>query len=257
MATSLDASSLATTPLPAPFQFNFAGHAAIVTGAGDGVGKAVALALAASGAAVVVNDLNPDRADTVAEQITHAGGRALAWQGDVANRFQVAALIENARDAFGRITLLVNAAGVYKTGALEKLDEWDWRRVLDVNLTGAFFCTQLIGRVMADEGGGAIVNIGSIAGNGATLPNGIAYVSSKAGLIGLTQQSARELAPRGIRVNAVCPANLEEDAVPAESALGRPGTVDEVAAAVMFLCSDAARFITGQAIHVDGGAFIP
>ncbi|MCK6580890.1 MAG: glucose 1-dehydrogenase [Anaerolineae bacterium] len=243
-------------PPGAPFSVDLTGHAALVTGAGDGVGRAVALALAAAGAAVVVNDLNPDRADTVAERITVRGGRALAWHADVANRFQVGSMIEAARDAFGRIDLLINAAGVLKRGAMGDLDEWDWRRVLDVNLTGAFFCTQLLSRVMTEEGGGVIVNIGSIAGHGMTLPDSISYVSSKSGLIGLTQQSARELAPRGVRVNAVCPGNLEADAVSSPSAppLGRPGSADEIAGVVLFLCSDAARFITGQALNVDGGA---
>ncbi len=241
--------------LSAPFTVDFSGQTAIVTGAGEGVGRAVALALGAAGAAVVVNDLNPDRADTVAEQIQAGGGRALAWQADVANRFQVASIIENARDTFGRITILVNAAGVLKLGALAGLDEWDWRRVVDVNLTGAFFCTQLLGRVMAEEGGGSIVNICSIAGHPETQAEGISYVTTKAGLIGMTKQSARELAPSGIRVNAVCPGNLNVDsalsALP--PALGRMGTPEEVAAVVLFLCSDAARFITGQAINVDGG----
>lgn len=243
------------TPLTAPFSVDLTGHAAIVTGAGDGVGKAVALALASAGAAVMVNDLNPDRADKIADEIIAGGGRAMAWQGDVANRFQVGSMIENARDAFGRITILVNAAGVMKAEPIEKVDEWDWRRVVDVNLTGAFFCTQLLGRVMADEGGGAIVNIGSIAGHGETIPEGVSYVSTKAALIGLTHQSARELAPRGIRVNAVCPGNLTEDSTVSANApaLDRPGTIEEVASVVLFLCSDAARYVTGQAINVDGG----
>ncbi len=218
------------------------------------MGRAIALALANSGAAIVAHDLNPDRTETVAGMIGEAGGRALGLQGDVTNRFQVAALIEQARDQFGHIHIFANAAGVYKAGSMTRVDEWDWRRQIEVNLTGAFFCTQLIGRVMADEGGGVIVNVASTAGH-RTLPEGVGYVSGKAGVIGLTRQAARELGPQGIRVNAVCPGNVTEaDSPPVgRNALNRSGAPEEVADVVLFLCSDAAGFITGQAINVDGG----
>lgn len=242
----------------APFSVHLAGHAAIVTGGGTGIGRAAALALAAAGAAVMIGDVNPLTADETVAAITEAGGRAAAFQTDVANRFQVSALIETARDQFGRVDILVNAAGVRKLGALSALDEWDWRRVLDVNLTGAFFTTQLLGRVMADEGGGVIVNIASTAGHTATLPDGVSYVASKAGLIGLTRQSARELAPVNVRVNAICPANtLAHDARAGDTPRNmqnRLADPDEIAQVALFLCSDSARFITGQAINVDGGA---
>jgi len=246
------------------FAVNLSGQAAIVTGAGADTGRAIALALAASGAAVVVNDLNPDRAESVAEEIMAAGGQARAWQADVSNRFQVGSLIEGARDAFGRIHILVNAAGALKLGPATQLDEWDWRRLLDVNLTGAFFCAQLIGRVMTDEGGGVIVNVASSAGHPNPLPEGVGYVASKAGLVGMTRQLAREFAPLGIRVNAICPGNIypyppdplspytEKGGEP-PNAQGRWGTPEEVADVALFLCSYAARFITGQAINVDGG----
>lgn len=229
---------------------------AIVTGAGADIGRAIALVLGKAGANVVVNDLNPDRAERVAEEIIAAGGTAFGWQADVANRFQVGSLIENARDKFGRIHILVNAAGAVKLGAMSKLDEWDWRRLLDVNLTGAFFCSQLIGRVMADEGGGVIINIASTAGHPNPLSEGIAYVASKSGLIGMTKQCAREFAPMGIRVNAICPGHIEGNETPSASAtnaLGQLGTAEDIANTALFLCSDAARFIIGQAINVDGG----
>lgn len=243
---------------PSSFTVRLGGRVALVTGAGAGVGRAVARALADAGAAVFAADLNPDRADQIAEEIIQNGGQAAGWQADVASRFQVSSMIENARERFGRVDILVNAAGVVKTGAMSALDEWDWRRIVDVNLTGAFFCSQLLGRVMADEGGGVIVNIASTAGHPNPLPDGVGYTASKAGMIGLTKQTAREFAPLGIRVNAVCPGNIADDSfgqqgeTPA-NAQRRLGTPEEVARVVLFLCSDAASFITGQAINVDGG----
>jgi 3-oxoacyl-[acyl-carrier protein] reductase len=239
------------------FTVSLTGKAALVTGAGAGVGKAVAWALAVSGAAVVANDINPDRAEQVAAEIVSANGRALAWQADVSNRFQVGSMVEAARDTFGRVDILVNAAGVRKLGLMNSLEEWDWRRLLDVNLTGAFFCSQLVGRVMADEGiRGVIVNVASAAGHPNPLPEGVGYVASKAGMSGLTKQCAHEYAAFGIRVNAVCPGNISDDDLPigTRAALGRLGTAEEVASVILFLCSDAASFVTGQAINVDGGA---
>jgi NAD(P)-dependent dehydrogenase (short-subunit alcohol dehydrogenase family) len=238
------------------FSVNLSGQNALVTGAGADTGRAIALAMAASGAAVTVNDINPDRADSVAAEITAAGGHAIPWQADVSNRFQVGSLVEGARDSFGRIHILVNAAGALKLGPAAKLDEWDWRRLLDVNLTGAFFCTQLVSRVMADEGGGVVVNVAASAGHPNPLPDGVGYVASKAGVVGMTKQCAREFAPQGIRVNAVCPGNIleyEDASIIPSNAQARWGAPEEVASVVLFLCSDAARFLTGQAINVDGG----
>jgi NAD(P)-dependent dehydrogenase (short-subunit alcohol dehydrogenase family) len=239
------------------FTVNLKGKVALVTGAGEGIGWAIAAALGAAGAQVFANDINPDRADRIAEHIQAGGGIAQAWDADVSNKLLVGPMIEGLRDRFGRIDLVVNAAGVEKRGRLYDLDEWDWRRILDVNLNGCFFVSQLCGRVMAEEGGGVIVNIASTAGHPQGRAGSPAYASSKAAMIAFTKEMAAEFAPLGVRINALCPANIEGDS-PHPSDLsripqGRLGRPEEVAAAALFLCSEAASFITGQAIHVDGG----
>lgn len=229
--------------------FDFSSRAALVTGGGTGVGRAIALALAAAGASVCVMDINPDRCDTILAELTATGAPTASFHGDVANRFQASAAIEHTREHFGRVDLLVNAAGVFKGGDSLLLDEWDWRRVMDVNLNGVFFMSQLLGRVMADAGGGVMLNLAS---SGAR-PDGVSYVASKAGVLGLTQQLARELAPYHIRCNALLLGAVGEDDMPA----GTPaGMLDDAASAALFLLSDGARFITGQTLTVDGGASI-
>ena len=140
------------------FTVNLADKNALVTGAGAGIGRAIATTLARSGASVSVNDLNIERAETVAEEIIAGGGRATAIHGDISNRFQTANMIERARDAYGKIDILVNAAGVFKAEPMLTIDEWDLRRQIEVNTIGTFFCLQLVGRVMADEGGGIMIN---------------------------------------------------------------------------------------------------
>lgn len=219
-------------------QVDLAGQAALVTGAGAGGGRAIAQALAARGAAVAVSDLNIERADMVAEAILVEGGCAIPLQADVSNRFQAAALIEGARAAFGRIHILVNASGIFHAEPLLKVDEWNWRRQIEVNITGAFFCMQLVGRVMADEGGGSIINLTSVEAVKATLPAGIGYITGGAGLIGMTRQAARELAPHGIRANCIA----SETPITATAGLAN---------AALFLCSDAAKSISGQVLMAD------
>src|SRR5262249_54423453 len=150
------------------------------------------------------------RADKVAQEIVDAGGQAFPWVADIANKFQAAGLIENTRDRFTDLHILVNAAGIQRPSTLIKLDEYDWRRILEVNLTGTFFCTQLGGRVMADSGGGIIINVASVYGHPLPLENNAAYVASKAGIIGFTREAAREFAGYNVRVNAVCPGDIQE-----------------------------------------------
>ncbi len=241
------------------FSVDLTGKAALVTGGALGIGRAIALALGRAGASVFVVDVNPDKTDDVAEAIVAEGGVAQGWYADVSNKLTVGSMIEAMRDAFGKIDIVVNGSSVEKINSFIKLDEWDWRRVIDVNLNGTFFVSQLAGRVMAEEGGGVIVNIASTAGHTLPRANSVSYVASKGGVIGLTKEMARELAPFNIRVNAVCPANIDAlEERPERFELnripqGRLGQPEEVAYVVLFLCSDAASYITGQTIHVDGG----
>lgn len=216
--------------------YSITDRAALVTGAGTDAGRAVALLLAAQGAAVGVGDINPDAIDSVVDAITAAGGRAVGLHGDVANRFQAAALIEGTRDAFGRLDIVVNAASVHRTGPFNTLDEWDWRRVLEINVTGAFFCTQLAARVLADEnaerGGGVIVNF--VAPLDGIAAEAVSYNVSRWALAGLTLSAAVELAPRGVRLCgvAVPPLGGEDPRIAAAAAAvsrvithGTPGLI--------------------------------
>jgi NAD(P)-dependent dehydrogenase (short-subunit alcohol dehydrogenase family) len=248
------------------FHVNLSGQVALVTGAGRGIGRAIALALAGAGALVCVNDINPDTAGSTTQEILAQDGQAFEYIADVSKKLQVGPMVEAIRDRWGRLDILVNNAGVEPKASVLSLDEWDWERTLGVNLKGTFLCTQLAGRVMRDQGGGAIVNMASIAGYKSPLVNASAYCASKAGVVGFTRECAREFAAYNIRVNAVCPGVIvtpmteksRNDAeimrkwmedIPQE----RLGEAGEVAAAVLFLCSEAASYITGHALVVDGG----
>lgn len=237
------------------FSVDLKDHVALVTGAGDAVGRAVALALARAGAAVCAVGTNPDRLDRVVESIQTEGGRGMAWTGDVSNRFQVVAMIEAVREQFGGLHLLVNAAGVEKRAPLLSLDEYDWRRVLEINLTGTFFCTQLAARVMTAEGDGVIVNVIGASGESLAGYDNAASRTSRSAVLAFTRESARALAAEGVRVNAIWYANI----TPESEALdripqGRTGTPEEIAAAVLFLCSEGASFMAGHTLVIDGGA---
>jgi 3-oxoacyl-[acyl-carrier protein] reductase len=238
----------------------------LITGAGRGIGRARAAAFAARGARVAANDLTPVNLDQTVAAIAAAGGRARPFLADIAHKHPVQSMVEQVREAFGRIDVLVNNAGVEPHASLLTLDEWDWDRTLAVNLKGPFLLTQAVGRLMAEQGGGAIVNIGSIAGRAHGLPERAAYVASKTGLLGLSREAARELAAYNIRVNAVCPGVIETEMTAAarqeparlarwladipQARLGTPG---DVVGLVLFLCTPAAGYITGQAFNVDGG----
>jgi 3-oxoacyl-[acyl-carrier protein] reductase len=244
----------------------FTDQVVLITGAGRGIGKALAIAFAQAGARVVVNDINPDTCVKTADELIALGGQALACHADVANKLAVQSMLIDIEDRWGRVDVLINNAGVEPHKPIVQLDEWDWNRTLDVNLKGAFLCAQSVGRMMQQQGGGVIVNIASIAGRAAGLRDRSAYVASKTGLIGFTKECAREFAAYNIRVNAVCPgviitemtAHLRENEAQMKKwlediPLGRLGDPDDVTGLVLFLCSDAARYITGQAINVDGG----
>ena len=245
---------------------DFTDQVVLITGAGRGIGRAIAEAFATQGAIVAANDLNPLNLDETVRCITEAGGRARGYVFDVAKRMPVEGLVSQVLDDWGRIDILVNNAAVEPHASLLEMDEWDFHRTLDVNLAGPFFAMQLAGRAMRAQGGGVIVNIGSIAGRAHGLPNRAAYVASKMGLLGLTREAARELAAHNIRVNAVCPgiietamtAALRQDETQVHKWLedipqGRLGTPQDVIGLVLFLCSPAACYLTGQAINVDGG----
>ena len=244
----------------------FEGKVVLVTGAGRGIGRAIAQAFAERGARVAANDVTPVNLDETVRIIRSAGGDCKDFVFDVAGKMPVQAMIEQVCEAWDRIDILVNNAGVEPHASILVMDEWDWRRTLDVNLTGAFFTTQSVGRVMREQGGGVIVNIASIAGRAHGLKERSAYVASKMGLIGLTREAARELAPYNIRVNAVCPGVIESEMTATlrqnEAMLrkwledipqGRLGQVADVVGLVLFLCSQASAYVTGQAINVDGG----
>lgn len=245
----------------------FAGRVALVTGAQQGIGAAVAVAIGAQGAAVLVNYLDdPGAASAVVAQIEAAGGRAIAVAGDVRSREDVAAMVA-AGDELGGVELLVNNAGTFPRVPFLEMTDAQWSTVLEVNLAGTFRCTQLVARRLADAGRpGAVVNLSSVAAYRGS-PLGTHYGASKAGVVGFTRAASAELAPLGIRINAVAP-GLTDTAQPrdgmteaeiarasAHVPLGSMATPAQIADAVVFLLSDAAGHMTGQVLHVNGGSY--
>ncbi|MBD2183081.1 3-oxoacyl-[acyl-carrier-protein] reductase [Planktothrix sp. FACHB-1355] len=238
------------------------GQVAIVTGASRGIGRATALALATEGANVVVNYASSSgAAEEVVAEITKVGGNAIALQADVSKADQVDALLNATMDKWGRVDVLVNNAGITRDTLLLRMKPEDWQAVIDLNLTGVFLCTRAVSKVMLKQRSGRIVNITSVAGQMGN-PGQANYSAAKAGVIGFTKTIAKELASRGITVNAVAPgfiatdmtSNLKSDEILKYIPLGRYGQPEEVAGMIRFLAADAAAsYITGQVFNVDGG----
>jgi NAD(P)-dependent dehydrogenase (short-subunit alcohol dehydrogenase family) len=245
--------------------YGFAGKVALVTGASGGIGRATARAFAASGASVLVSDVNEAGGEETVALIAAAGGTALFQRCDVGNAAQVKALVARAVSAFGRLDFAHNNAGINNMGADEYEDDV-WDRAVAINLSGVMYCMREEAAVMLPSGGGAIVNTASInglVGNGAQ-PG---YTATKHGVIGLTRHGALRWAKAGIRVNAVCPGVIETPMTAPLAAnpemrkildgmtpMGRMGRAEEIASAVLWLCSDQASFVTGHPLVIDGGA---
>jgi NAD(P)-dependent dehydrogenase (short-subunit alcohol dehydrogenase family) len=247
--------------------YDFKGQVALVTGASSGMGLATARAFAKAGAAVVLADINDKALRTVTDELSSAGHQAIGVTCDVSNEAQVAAMVERASTSFGRLDMAFNNAGIQvppSDAADEPAEHFD--RVNAINLRGVWTCMKHELRHMRAQGSGAIVNCSSIGGL-IGLPGRAAYHASKHGVIGLTKSAALEYAPRGIRINAVCPGTIDTPMVAdmlekqadamkeimRDQPIGRLGRSDEIAAAVLWLCSPGASFVLGVALPVDGG----
>ncbi len=236
---------------------------AVVTGSARGIGKAIAEKLAQSGYQIVICDINEEQIQATVNEIEQSGAKAIGVKVDVTNAEDVDQLFAKAMEAFGRVDVLVNNAGITKDTLLIRMQESDWDAVMAVNLKGTFLCTRSAAKIMMKQRSGRIVNISSVVGvmGNAGQCN---YSASKGGVIAFTKSAAKELAARGITVNAVAPGFIETDmtrVLPEEVRenfvkvipLKRPGTPEDVANVVAFLASEAANYITGQVINIDGG----
>ncbi len=244
--------------------FMLEGKVAVVTGASRGIGRAVALRLAREQAAVVINyNGSREKAEEVVREIEAAGGTACAMQCDVSDFQACETFFQEVVQRFGRVDILVNNAGVTRDGLLMKMSEEDFDKVVDTNLKGAFNCIRFVARTMLRQKSGRIISMSSVVGVAGNAGQAN-YAASKAGVIGLTKSAAKELASRGITVNAIAPGFIETDmtavlsekvkeASVAQIPMGQFGSAEDVANLAAFLASDEAKYITGQVIHVDGG----
>lgn len=243
------------------------GQVALVTGAARGIGETIARVLASAGAACCVADIDETGAKAVAESIAANGGRAVGVACNVADADEVEAMVERCVAELGSLDILVNNAGITRDSLAIRLKPGDWDSVLAVNLSGTWHCSQAAVRVMLKQRSGRIVNISSVVGAMGNVGQ-VNYAASKAGVIGLTKTLAREVAVRGITVNAIAPGFIDTamtQAIPekvreqlqSQIPLGRLGTPEDVAQAVLFIVSLGASYITGQVIHVNGGMLMP
>ena len=242
------------------------GKVALVTGAAQGIGRAIALLLAQKGADIVVSDINLEKAEETAREIEAIGRRAMAIRADVANTNDVERMVEAILERFGQIDILVNNAGITRDKLILRMTEEDWDAVLNVNLKGTFNCTKAVVRHMSKQRRGKIVNIASVVGEMGNVGQAN-YSASKAGVIGFTKTIAREFAQRGINVNAIAPGYIETpmtEVLPEKVKeelrrmipMERLGRSEDVAEAVLFLVSEASRYITGQVLNVNGGIYM-
>jgi NAD(P)-dependent dehydrogenase (short-subunit alcohol dehydrogenase family) len=240
---------------------------AIVTGAGQGIGRALAIGFAREGAKIVIADINEENAIAVKDEVQAAGGTALATQTDVSHEGSVQAMIENSLKEFRKIDILVNNAGIYPVSPVEEMPEEDWDRVIGTNLVGTFLCSRAVAGKFLEQGSGRVISITSgRAFQGAK--NAAHYASSKAGIIGFSKSLAFELAPRRITVNVICPGitdtaqprgHQSEQQIYAQAQkipLGRIGQPEDLVGTAVFLASEAAAFITGQTVVVNGGSIM-